>query len=269
MKRREFLAASAAAAVGLTASRVTLAAEKADGTPAGRQLLELRTYQFASAAKQAAFEQFLARAAVPAFNRAGVDPVGVFKPAPDENAAAKPAASHLYVLLPHHSADSVFALESRLAADDAFQKEGSDVLAAPKFDPAFTRYDSTLLLAFEGFPKVVAPAKSEQRLFELRTYESHNAERAKNKVQMFNKGEFPIFGRAGMPGVFFGSAVVGANLPQLTYMVVHENPQDVKNHWKAFFEDSEWKPLSGSPAYKDNVSKVVATFLRPGTGSQI
>ena len=86
---------------------------------------------------------------------------------------------------------------------------------------------------------------------------------------MFNKGEFPVFGRAGMPGVFFGSALVGANLPQLTYMIVHEDPEEVKKHWSAFFADPGWKELSGNPSYKDNVSKVIGLFVRPGAGSQL
>ena len=46
---------------------------------AKKQLLELRTYHFASAEKQAAFETFLKDAAIPAWNRAGIKPVGVFK----------------------------------------------------------------------------------------------------------------------------------------------------------------------------------------------
>ena len=51
---------------------------------------------------------------------------------------------------------------------------------------------------------------------------------ALNKLEMFNKGEFPVFNRAGMPGVFFGGAIAGANLPQLTYMIVHPDADAVK-----------------------------------------
>jgi hypothetical protein len=221
MQRREFLATSTAVTVGLIGSNPNLAA----GAQQRRQFFELRIYHFASPAKRQEYEQFLSQTAIPAFNRAGVGPVGVFKLIAVDNPEMKLTAdsTDLYVLLPHNSIESVIDLESRLAADDAFQRSGQTVLNAPKSGPAYTRYESTLLHAMEGFPQVQLPSKVASRVFELRTYESHNNERAKNKLDMFNAGEFPIFARASMPGVFFGGAIVGSHLPQLTYMVVHRS----------------------------------------------
>jgi hypothetical protein len=267
MQRREFLAASTAAAVGLIGSKPNLAADEQQG----RQFFELRIYHFASPAKQKGYEQFLSQSAIPAFNRAGIGPVGVFKLIAVDNPGMKLTAdsTDLYVLLPHNSMESVIDLESRLAADDALQKSGQTVLNAPKSDPAYTRYESTLLHAMEGFPQVQVPSKVASRVYELRTYESHNNERAKNKLDMFNAGEFQIFARAGMPGVFFGGAIVGSHLPQLTYMVVHPELQDAQKNWKTFGQDPEWKKLISNPGYKDNVSKVTALFIRPAAGSQI
>lgn len=265
MKRREFLAASAAAVAGAAAPHIIRAAD----APSDRQFLELRTYHFASDAKRQGYEQFVAEAAVPAFNRAGLEPVGVFKPAPAADAASEADKLDLYILLPHNSVQSIITLEDRLAADSTYQQAGHAVLTSPKSDPAFGRYESTLLLAMEGFGRVRAPDKSPTRVFELRTYESPNVERARNKLEMFNKGEFSIFDRAGMPGVFFGGAIVGSRLPQLTYMIVHQNVNDMKKTWSAFFSDPDWKRLSGNPAYKDNVSKVIDVLLRPAKGSQI
>lgn len=270
MQRREFLAASAAAVVaGLVGTRFGFAADAPAKSP--RQYLDLRTYHFASPEKMAAFEQFLADAAVPAWNRAGLQPVGVWKPTAKDNPNLKLTAdpADLYVLLPHPSMESVLGLDAKLAADEAFQKAGQAVLTAPKNNPAFARYDSTLLLSMEAAPPVQAPTKAATRVFELRTYQSHSEDRAANKLEMFNKGEFPIFGRSNMPGIFFGGAVAGANLPQLTYMVVHEDFAASKKNWTTFFADAEWKKISKEPQWKDNVSKVVSTFLRPAGGSQI
>ncbi|HZN68233.1 MAG TPA: hypothetical protein VFB66_23305, partial [Tepidisphaeraceae bacterium] len=102
MQRREFLAVSAAAAVGVAASGIADAAE-----PAGaKQLVELRTYHFASPQKRQAFERFMASAAVPALNRAGVKPVGVFSFRPEDNPELKPGvvdSNDLFVLLPHET----------------------------------------------------------------------------------------------------------------------------------------------------------------------
>ena len=271
MRRRDFLAASVAT-VGIgVAARAGFAAVELPGQQSGRQFFELRTYHFASPEKQKAFEQFLVEAAVPAFNRAGVQPVGVWKLLAQDNPTMKLSQdpAQLWVLLPHNSMESVAALEDKLAGDEAFQNAGQSVLRAPKNDPPYTRYDSTLLLAMEGAPKVNAPSKSETRVFELRTYESHTAERARNKLAMFNAGEFSIFGKAGMPGVFFGGAIVGSGLPQLTYMIVSDDMKNVKQGWSAFFNNPDWKKLTGNPGYKDNVSKVMSRFLRPAVGSQI
>jgi hypothetical protein len=271
-RRRQLLSASGAAAAAL-GLRGRLAGAAPAGRPA-RQLLELRTYHFSSPAKQAAFERFLADAGIAALNRAGVRPVGVWKLLAQDNPTLKLAAdsTDLVLLLPHDSLEAALDLERRLAADPTLRRAGAAVLGAPKGDPAFTRYESTLLRAFEGFPRVQPPPKElagAGRLFELRVYESHSEERARNKVDMFNAGEFPIFARAGMPGVFFGAAIAGPNLPQLTYMVCHRDGAEVKQAWRAFFDDPAWKALVAEPSYKDNVSKVDARFLRPAAASQI
>jgi NIPSNAP protein len=267
MQRREFLAASTATTVGLIGSKPNLAADERQG----RQFFELRIYHFASPANQEGHEQFLSQSAIPAFNRAGIGPVGVFRLIAVDNPGMKLTAdsTDLYVLLPHNSIESVIDLEGRLAADEPLQKSGQTVLNAPKSDPAYTRYESTLLHAMEGFPQVQVPSKVASRVIELRTYESHNNERAKNKLDMFNAGEFQIFARAGMPGVFFGGAIVGSHLPQLTYMVVHPVLEDAQKNWKTFGQDPEWKKLISNPGYQDNVSKVTALFIRPAAGSQI
>ena len=73
MKRRDFFAASAAAGFGLSLSSLARAAEHQ-----GKDLLELRRYTFASEGRRREFDEYLAKAAVPALNRAGVKPVGAF-----------------------------------------------------------------------------------------------------------------------------------------------------------------------------------------------
>ena len=95
MKRRDFLAASALA-VTVPLSKQAMAA---DGDAGAKKYLELRQYEFASAAKQEAFEGFLSKAAIPALNRQGIKPVGVFK-------AAKGDDTSLWVLIGHDSLES-------------------------------------------------------------------------------------------------------------------------------------------------------------------
>jgi hypothetical protein len=269
MHRREFLAASALAMIGVTTPAPAQPA--AEGQRAGKQVIELRTYHFASPEKMKAFEQFLAAAFVPALNRAGVTPVGVFKLLAKDNPPLKLSAdpADLYVLLPHPSADSLLTLDHRLAADAAFLEAGQDVLLAPKSDPAYTRYETSVLLGFDECPRVEVPTKAPGRLTQLRTYESHSRERNVKKVEMFNKGEIAIFRRVGVNPVFFGEGIAGPKLPSLTYMVGFEDEAAMKKGWAAFGADPDWRTLSRDPAYKDTVSGITNLVLRPVEGSQV
>jgi hypothetical protein len=268
MHRREFLTASAALAA--TATLLANDARGADDQP--RMFYELRTYHFASAAKQQAYEQFLQSSAIPAFNRAGVDPVGVFKLLSKDNPPLKLTedSTDLIVLLPHKGIESVINLEGKLGADADFQKSGAAILNSSKDDPAYVRYDTSLLYAFPLAPKIDVPTKSPTRVLQLRTYESRNNERAAKKIEMFNQGgELTIFKRTGMTGVFFGQALAGAKLPNLTYMLGFDDPAALDKAWKAFRDDPDWKRLSKDDQYKDTVSTITNLILRPAAGSQV
>ena len=237
-----------------------------------KQFIELRIYHFASPEKQEAFEHFLESAAVPAFNRAGARPVGVFKLTMNDNPDLKlPSDStDLYVLLPHTSIETLTNFSSRLGADGAFQDAGRQIIQAPKSDPAFLRYESSLMLGFDGFPQLKVPTQAATRLLQLRIYESHSNERARKKIEMFNQGgELTIFQRCGMTGVFFGQTLIGSKLPSLTYMLGFPTEADQKKAWDTFRNDPEWKRLSKADEYKDAVSNVTNLILRPAAGSQI
>jgi len=237
-----------------------------------KQFIELRIYHFASPEKQQAFADFLQNAAVPAFNRAGARPVGVFKLQMSDNPDLKLTgdSTDLYVLLPHTSAESLAAFSAVLGEDKTFQQAGAAVIHAPKSDPAFVRYESGLMLAFDDFPQLKVPTQAAARLLQLRIYESHTNERARKKIQMFNQGgELAIFSRTGMTGVFFGQTLIGSKLPNLTYMLGFPNEETQKKAWDTFRNDPEWKRLSKEDEYKDAVSNVTNLILRPLAASQI
>ena len=86
---------------------------------------------------------------------------------------------------------------------------------------------------------------------------------------MFDKGEIEIFRRVGLHPVFFGQALAGDKLPNLTYICAFENKAASDTAWKDFGNDPQWKTLSKDPAYKDTVSKITTLILRPATRSQI
>ena len=126
------------------------------------------------------------------------------------------------------------------------------------------------MLAFDGASQVEVPTRADTRLFQLRIYESHSTERAKKKVEMFNEGgEIAIFRRCGMPPVFFGEALVGSSLPNLTYMLGFKDEAAMESGWGAFRKDPDWRSLSRDEAYKDTVSNITNLVLRPASSSQI
>jgi len=89
-------------------------------------------------------------------------------------------------------------------------------------------------------------------------------------VAMFNEGgEFKIFARTGMTGVFFGQTLIGSKLPCLTYMLGFPTEEEQKKAWDTFRNDPQWKRLSKADEYKDAVSNVTNLILRPEQSSQI
>ena len=259
MKRRDFLAASALAATGPMIQQAS-ANDKPSG---GKEYLELRHYEFASAEKQNAFEDFLGKAAVPALNRQGVSPVGVFKTEDDKE-------FDIWVLVPHNSLESIIISNTKLLADSEFKQAGGDILNCPKSNPSYIRFESSLLLTFDRCPRVEVPSKKESRLFQLRIYESHNAIMAKRKVEMFNTGgEIDLFRLTGLKPVFFGESIIGSKMPNLSYMVGFDDADAQKNAWDTFQKHPTWDKLKADPYYKDTVSNITNLVLRPSVSSQI
>jgi hypothetical protein len=258
--RREFLAASAVAAV-LPTNKL----DKLSQSPS-RQYIELRRYHLLPGTKQRAFISFIGDAAIPAMNRAGVGRVGAFTVVYGENAPS------LMLVLTHPSLESVVSLRDRLAADTVYARAGAAILDAPLADPAFVRVESSLLRAFDSMPAVEPSAgagTATPRIFELRTYESHSNRAALNKLRMFNAGEVPIFRRAGLTPIFFGETIIGSNMPNLTYMLTFPDMPARNAAWSKFSQDPAWKTLSSDPQYRDNVSAISDIILQPTAYSQI
>ncbi|MFP4502355.1 MAG: NIPSNAP family protein [Candidatus Hydrogenedentota bacterium] len=263
MKRRQFLAATSAA--GLGAMVQGAGAQAADNADAGgkRDVYELRQYHLATEAQQARLDSFLEAAMVPALNRLGIEPVGVFHP--------EEGFSPTFVLLRHPDMASAATLTNRLLADDAFLTAGADFLNTPADDPAYARMAVSLFKAFAGMPRLERPVTSEGRVLQLRTYESPSVKTGQKKIEMFNIGEIDIFRASGLHPVFFGEALAGECMPNLTYMLAFKNQAERKANWKTFVNSDAWKELSSKPEYADDkiLSNITNIFLKPAPCSQV
>jgi hypothetical protein len=262
MQRRDFLAASALATTAAALPAVTQSVARAQAPAGGRHYIESRTYRVDSAEKQAILAKYLETAALPAWGRMGVGPVGVFKEIGDD------ATSALHVLLTYKSLAAFGEERAKLEADADYQKNAVEYFAASLEDPSFERIDSELLLGFEAHPQVTPPTKKPS-VYELRTYESKSEERARAKIKMFNNGEMPIFVKCGFEAVFYGEALVGPNLPHLKYMLAAPDMDANARGWREFINHPDWAAMKDLPEYKDTVSKVTRVYLEALPFSQI
>ena len=277
MKRREFLKASMAVStiVGLSGAEAVARPGSEPGLLRPREYYELRTYHLKSSASRPLLDGYLSKALIPALNRLHSKPVGVFvqqertgTPQPSE--VTDPLAVH--VLIPFPTIEAFTGVCTYLEADQEYEAAGAEYLQSPKAKPAFERVDSWLMLAFAGMPKVELQAycrDQKPRMFELRTYESFSEVKALKKVEMFNAGEIQLMRDLGLGPIFYGQALIGGNLPHLTYMVSAENQEAHTKHWDAFKAHPTWLKLKNDPQYADTVSKSYNRFLVPASYSQI
>jgi NIPSNAP/TAT (twin-arginine translocation) pathway signal sequence len=265
--RRDFLKASLAASAAAALAGAASSSKAAEPQAAGGEYLELRAYRLRPGAPHALLDGYLEKALIPALNIRGVEAVGVFT---EPDAKDGPA---VWVLIPHPSLESAAAVAASLNADPAVQAAGPEYLTSPTKDrPAFDRIDSWLFLPFAGLPRLAVPALARERkprIFEMRTYESCGELKALKKVAMFNAGEIAVMQELGLSPVFYGQALVGRDLPQLTYMLCSPDMETHKRNWAAFGVHPVWVRLKSDPQYADTVSKITSRFLVPAGFSQI
>ncbi len=264
MKRREFLKASTLAGTAALSSTLGRAGLAQGGQ---REFYELRTYEMQTGNRKAVLNDYLSKAAIPAWNRLGVKPVGVFNVVSGSNALM------LYVLIPFPNLETLITAPARMAADAEYRAAAADYLGTSIDNPAYTRQESSLLWAFNNVPRLRVPAETagnKPRLFELRMYESHSEAAALKKIEMFNEGgEIALFDSIGLRSVFFGQTLIGRRQPNLMYMTVHQDMAAREKVWEDFRNAPGWKKLSTDPAFANTVSATTVVFLRPAPYSQV
>ena len=129
MKRRDFLTAGTAGLAALTTT-ATLSAQPdpiGRGQPrqqaSTRPFTEVRQYTVKDANKRAQLVELLDKALIPALNRQGIRPVGVFVPIE----RAEKYALNLFVVIPHRTAASFVNTNTRLV-DDAEYRDRKSVV---------------------------------------------------------------------------------------------------------------------------------------------
>lgn len=256
MNRRKFVAAAVAAAP------VTLLGnhhEKNEPT----QYLEWIQFEVLNNSRRGALENFLKSVVVPGLNKLGCQPIGVFRPKYGAH------GSNVFMLVPHSTIESFLTAWDELAETPEYQAAANTEMN----EPLYERMESSLMSGFSHMPTVEVPEaiKGEKgRIFEIRTYESHNRLKGKLKVEMFNEGgEIEIFRDVGLHPVFFGKTLSGPLMPNLIYMLGFKNMEERDKNWKQFSASPAWKKLRANDRYAGTVSTITDNILVPTNFSQI
>lgn len=257
MKRRSFVAGAAGA------SMVTMQAQ-----PKPVSLFEFRYYRLRNTTdnQRGRLTDFLVKSALPAMQKAGAGPVGIFASniAPD---------SPFVLMIASYAGFAGFEqARAKMMGDGDFMKAAEAFFNGPGLP--YQRVESQLFQGFAGMPQIEVPAAEAgkaPRLFELRTYESNTPFTLRKKIGMFENGEIEIFRKYGLNPVLFSESVVGPRMPNLTYMLWHDNLSAREANWRAFAQSPEWKKLSATPGLSDGevVSNISTVLLSPVNGSPI
>jgi len=262
MDRRDFLKLAA----GTAAATVALAKAQAAEPGGSREYYDYRIYHLAAHASPDLLLQYLEKGLLPALSQRGIGPVGVFT----QTESDLPV---VHVVIPYPNLETFATIAASLDDDPAIRAAVPAYFTqATKLSPAYSRMDSTLLLAFPGQPKLILPSQTatkSPRILEIRTYESFSDDRNLRKVEMFDSGEMDVQRELGLAPVFYGQALSGANLPRVVYMVSGPDRITHKKHWAAFGAHPIWKKLKADPKYADTATHNTNVFTVPTAFSQI
>lgn len=264
MKRRDFLASAALSATALAAT--SSAAESAKK----REFVELRTYTVKDDAKRDLLVETLDRALIPALNAQGIRPIGVFRLRDEPAKSDEKFRNHVFVVIPHRTLDSYVASTAKLLADETYRKNAAAIFSSDSKNPVYLNCETQLLYDFETAPVLEQRDLGKDRVFQLRLYRSCNLERNAAKIRMFEQaGELALFREVGLNPIFFGEALAGRMMPNLSYMIGCENQEKHDAAWKTFVAHPAWQKIKDLPEYADTATEIDRVLLIPSPGSQI
>lgn len=266
MKRRDFLATAALSATALTAT----SSVRGNESPQKREFVELRTYTVKDDAKRDLLVETLDKALIPALNAQDAKPVGVFRLRNEVEKFEEKFRNRVFVVIPHKTLDSYVSLTSKLLADKNYRKNAAAIFSSDSKDPVYLNCETQLLYDFETAPVLETPDLGKDRVFQMRLYRSCNIDRNAAKIHMFDHGgELGAFREIGLNPIFFGEALSGRMMPNLTYMIGCENQEKHDAAWQAFRSHPTWERIKDLPEYADTATEIDRVLLIPSPGSQI
>lgn len=164
------------------------------------------------------------------------------------------------------SFDELAAMKRKLR-EDGTAREAMAALEAGEEAP-YEELSETILEAAEYCPPLPAVASPSDntakppRVFELRTYHSPTERQLRALHERFAGPEIRIFHRSGIHPVLYSSTLIGANKPNLTYLIPFDDLAAREKAWAAFGADPEWvKVRADSVAKSGQIASVIHMSL--------
>jgi hypothetical protein len=134
-------------------------------------------------------------------------------------------------------------------------------------EPPMDRGESSLLqvLPFSPPLRIAAQAPKVPRVFELRIYASDTVKRQTALVKRMAEAEVALFTKAGFDNIFFANCLIGANVPNFTYLIAFDDMAARDKAWAAFRADPEWVKVREASIKESGqiVSNITNYILRP------
>lgn len=187
---------------------------------------QILVYHYKTADQAKMIDSYLETAFLPFLHSNGFKQIGVFSPIANDTAADK----KIYLVLTLKNPQQIAEWNEKLLKAKPGETAAASYWNSPHTAPPYSRIESILLRAWEMAPKMILPAlkgPKDQRVYELRSYESATDKLYWNKVHMFNEGgEVKLFSRLNFNAVFYGDVLAGDRMPNLMYLTSFENMED-------------------------------------------
>ncbi len=223
---------------------------------------QIQMFNYEQPEQAALLDTYFEQALLPALHRAGIEPVGVFKPIEE----LEEVTNYIMLLIPFQSLKQFEELPALLKQDSVYQVAGAAYINAPHDQAPYTRIESFILRAFSATPTLMLPELSsprKDRVYELRSYEAATEKLYQLKVEMFNEGESALFQELKFNPVMFSEVLSSSHMPHLMYMVTHADTAAQRQNWAAFGNHPEWHRMRDLERYQNTVSTITRYQMYP------
>jgi hypothetical protein len=192
----------------------------------------LESFRLQQGTQPARLDQYFTGAVLPALGQLKVAPVIILE------AVIGPHTPEILAISGYTSLAAMSEMRDKLAADKTVAKALAQYESGP--DPPYDSQQITLLEAASFSPEISEEKRDARRYFELRVYHSNSRAILHALHERFAGPETRIFARSGIHPVLYGNTVIGADVPNLTYLIPFDSLGARGKAWDTFNADPEW-----------------------------